>query len=226
MNYTQFVCLIALSMLATSTPPLSAQTPAMTKGISVQMAPSSHATPVPDADNENAWIITVTNDGRIYFGTDQLSAEGLLEQMKSRPRDRAAKLYIKADAGAPFGSVRQVLHAARVDLFDEVVLLTSQSESAQSSTIASPNGLQVWIGTEEGSNLVSVLVGSELKVNNRAINSSALQETLVELFANRTGRIVLLQGSNNAPYGQVIRAIDTCRSAGASRVSVVVSPGV
>jgi biopolymer transport protein ExbD len=198
---------------------------ALQKGISVEMATSSHAAPMPEADNENAWIVTVTADGRTYFGTDQVTPEGLVDQMKVHPRNRDAKLYIKADAGAPFSSVRQVLHAARVDLFDDAVLLTSQRESVQQGRIVSPAGIDVWIGNEAGSNFTVVQVegSSTVKVNNEAIAPPTLQDRLVRLFDNRAGRIVLLKASGQVPYATVVQAIDACRAAGASRVSIIVS---
>ncbi len=226
MKYLLSVCLAVLTGIAMCAVSVHGQVPALQKGISVQMVPSTHSGPMPQADTENAWVITVTSDGRIYFGTDQLTANNLIEHMKARPRDRAAKLYIKADAAAPFGSVREVLHAARVDLFDDVILLTSQAAPAQNGTMVPPHGLQVWIGTEAGSNLVSLRVDSELRVNNKAVDLSDLQDRLAQVFDNRAGRIVLLQASDNAPYAQVVHVIDTCEAAGASRVSVTMSPEI
>jgi biopolymer transport protein ExbD len=235
------VCLAVLAETAIVAMGGSGQAPALQKGISVQMATSSNAVPMPEADNENAWIITVTTDGRIYFGPDRVTTEGLAEQMKIRPRNRAARLYIKADAGAPFSSVRQALSAARVDLFDDVVLLTSQPVAAQTGaivpptivtqTIVPPKGLDVWIGSEAGPNPLTVQISSEqesiiLKVNHEAVAPAELQGRLGRLFDNRAGRIVVLRASGQVPYAQVVHAIDACRGAGASRVSMTVSPDV
>jgi biopolymer transport protein ExbD len=225
------VCLAVLAGIAIFVVSGSSQAPTLQKGISVRMAMSSHGAPMPEADNENAWIVTVTTDGRIYFGTDQVTADNLVERMKIRPRNRAAKFYVKADAGVPFSSVRQVLNAAREDLFDDVVLLTSQPEGAQAGAIASPKGLEVWIGNEEGSNLVTVQIGSDpgpatLKVNNEAVTPVTLQDRLGQIFDNRAGRIVVLKPAGHVPYAQVVHAIDTCRAAGASRVSMAVAPEV
>jgi biopolymer transport protein ExbD len=209
------------------------QSPTLQRGISVQMATSNHATPMPEADRDNAWIVTVTADGQIYFGADQVTAEGLAEQMKIHPRHRDAKLYVKADAGTPFSSVRQVLHAARVDLFDDVVLLTAQRETAQPSTIVQPKGLDVWIGNEAGSNFVVVQIAADqgsatlgsatLKVGNKPVAPSALQGSLAQLFDNRAGRIVVLKPSSHATFAQLVQAIDASQAAGASRVTVIVA---
>jgi len=222
------VCLSVLAGVAIFAANKPGQSPALQRGISVQMATINHATPMPEADRENAWIVTVATDGQVYFGTDQVTTEGLAEQMKTHPRNRDAKLYVKADAGAPFSSVRQVLRAARVDLFDDVVLLTAQPETAQPGTIVSPKGLDVWIGSEAGSNFVAVQIGADqgsptLTVANKTVAPSALQGRLAQLFDHRAARIVILKTSGQVSYADVVRTIDSSLGAGASRVTVIVS---
>jgi biopolymer transport protein TolR len=233
MCYMRFVCLLASTLTAAAVLMSVTQSPTLQRGISVQMATSNHATAMPEADRENAWIVTVTADGQIYFGADQVTAEGLTEQMKMRPRNRDEKLYIKADAGTPFSSVRQVPHAARVDLFDDVVLLTSQPEATQPGTIMPPKGLDVWIGNEAGSNFVVVQIAADqgsatlgsatLKVGNKPVAPSALQGSLAHLFDNQAERIVVLRPSSHATFAQLVQAIDASQAAGASRVTVIVS---
>ena len=225
------VCLAVLAGVAIFVANGRGQSPAMQKGISVAMITSNHATSMPEADNENAWIVTVTTDGQMYFGTDQVTAEGLTEKMIKTPRNRDAKLYVKADAGAPFSTVRQVLRAARVDLFDDVVLLTAQPKAAQPGTIVPPRGLDVWIGSEAGSNFVAVQIGADqgsttLKVGNETVIPSALLSRLGQLFDNRAERIVVLKASGQVSYADVVRTIDASVGAGASRIVMTVSPEV
>jgi biopolymer transport protein ExbD len=231
MNKSLYVYLFVIAVAGIVAGHPIAQSPAMQKGVSVQMAASSNAEPMPAADQQDAWIVTVTADGKIYFGTDPVTADGLTEQMKIRPRNRAAKLYVKADADTPFSSVRQILRAARTDLFDDIVLLTSQPEAAQPGTIVAPKGLDVWIGTEAESNPVTVQIGSEqgsaiLKINSESVALADLQKRLAQIFDNRAGRIVVLKASGQVQYARVIDAIDACRAAGASRVAMTVSPEI
>ncbi len=110
------VCLVA-AILATNLPPACAQSPALQKGVSVQMAATSNATPMPAADNDDAWIVTIGADGKLYFGADPVDADGLTNDMKIHPRKRDAKLYIKADARAPFSSVEKVMQIGRKAVF-------------------------------------------------------------------------------------------------------------
>ena len=109
-NRVWSVALLVSVTAMSAAPQSSAQ--AMQKGISVQLAPTSSAVPVPDADNQDALIITVTDTGRIYFGIDPVTPDSLEEKLKGHP-SRSQSLYIKADARAPYACVVKVLDAAR-----------------------------------------------------------------------------------------------------------------
>jgi biopolymer transport protein ExbD len=85
----------------------------MQKGISVELAPTSSAVPVPGADNQDAVIITVTDSGKFYLGIDPVAPASLAEKLKARMSDRTQNLYIKADARAPYAYVVKVLDATR-----------------------------------------------------------------------------------------------------------------
>ena len=105
------------------------------QGVSVQLAPTANALPMPAADNEDAWIVAITADGKVYFGVDPVDPASLADVMKSRPRKREQMLYIKADARTPFANVARVLEAGRKVWFDTPILLTSQP-----SVVAKRNG--------------------------------------------------------------------------------------
>jgi biopolymer transport protein ExbD len=146
MNRVLEVCLVALTLATNVTPSAFAQSAARQRGVSVQLALTNNASPMPEADDENAWIVTVTADGAIYFGTDPVAPASLADEMKRRPRNRAQKLYVKADARAPFANVERVLEAGREVWFEAAVLLTAQPGTPESGTVVPPNGLEVLIG--------------------------------------------------------------------------------
>ena len=101
MKHLLEVCLIALA-LATTT--LFAQDPTipMQRGISVQLPVTSNAVAVPSADKEDALVVAVTLDGRVYLGTDLISPAELAAKIKTEMATRADKrLYLKADARNP-----------------------------------------------------------------------------------------------------------------------------
>jgi len=208
------------------------QSPPMQKGVSVQMAVTNHAAAMPEADNENAWIVAVVRDGSLFFGTEKLTADGLAEAMKSRPRNRDQKLYIKADARAPFASVEKVLEAAHTAFFDEPVLLTSQPGSNGAGNmvpapgnIVPPKGLEVQVGATASAEAIVVQVSKSeqssprLTINGTEVSDDGFAGTLQQMLSSRSEKSVVLKADGRLAFAQVVRAIDACRSQG---VKVVV----
>lgn len=116
--------LLVSTMILTASVVFAQVTPPPQKGIRVQMPITAGASFLPDADKPDAWIVTVTSSGDLYFGIDSVTPEGLMQTMQSTPRNREQELYIKADARSQFSKVKQVLEAARSDFFRRVFLLT------------------------------------------------------------------------------------------------------
>jgi biopolymer transport protein ExbD len=116
---------------------------AMQKGISVELAPTSSAVPVPDADQQNALIVTVTDTGRFYFGIDPVTPDALARKLKDRLSQSTQNLYIKADARAPYASVVKVVDAAHTAGVAGVTLLTIQPKTAQAGTVVAPQGIEM-----------------------------------------------------------------------------------
>jgi len=223
MNRKILLCLAVVVLIAgVVAAPCAAQT--LQKGVSVEMAATSYATPMPAADEANAWIVAVTRDGWLFFGTEKFTPEGLTEAMKERPRNRDQKLHIKADVRAPFADVEKVLQAGRTVWFESPVLLTSQPEQTAPGTIVPPMGLEVAVGTPpEGSIVVQVLDTGEAKpdirVNGADVNVEVLRNMLGRILQNSKQRSVVVEAGGTLRFGQVAQVIDACRGAGA-RVTV------
>lgn len=231
MKHLLAVCLIAL-MLAAVLPCASAQSPGMQKGVSVQMAMTRNASPMPEADNEDAWIVTVAADGKLYFGADPMTPDELADWMKTHPRNREARLYIKADARASFANVEKALELGRDAGFAAPVLLTSQQKSHPPGTMVSPQGLDIAVGSAFPSGTVATVVqllpsGQEppvLAINNDQISWSDLESTLKQHFQKGDDKFVLLRADAGLPFADIARAIDSCRAAGAK--VYVAEPGL
>jgi biopolymer transport protein ExbD len=54
-----------------------------------------------------------------------------------------------------------------------------------------------------------------LSINNERTSLDTLQATLRRLFQNRSQKTVVLRADERLLFGDVVRVIDTCRSAGA-----------
>jgi biopolymer transport protein TolR len=110
-------------------------TPMLQKGISVDMAKVNNPTPMEDADKEDALLVSVTKDGKVYFGSDQISIDALTTKVKDRLATNAQnkQVYVKADMRARFGYVVQVVDGVRAAGVDDLGLLTDQRKTAPSA---------------------------------------------------------------------------------------------
>src|SRR5882762_7213652 len=89
-------------------------TPMLQKGVSVDMAKVNNPEQMPDADKEDALLVSITRDGKVYFGTEQISVDGLTTKVKDRLANRMDKrVYVKADMRTRFGGVVQVVDGVR-----------------------------------------------------------------------------------------------------------------
>jgi biopolymer transport protein ExbD/biopolymer transport protein TolR len=114
-------------------------TPMLQKGVSVDMAKVNNPVPMPDADKEDALLVSVMRDGKIFFGTDVVTADALTQKVKDRLANRVDKrVFIKSDARAKYGSVVDVVDNVRSAGVDDVGLLTEQNKSNPSSTSPPP----------------------------------------------------------------------------------------
>jgi biopolymer transport protein ExbD/biopolymer transport protein TolR len=145
MKYLLEVCLILLSLATTA---VVAQNPTipMQRGISVQLPATTNAVAVPNADKEDALVVAVTRDGRVYLGTDLISPAELADKVKSEVATRADKrLYVKADARTPYANVVKVLDAVRTSGVQGLTLLTDQREPSEAGKLVTPKGLEMLV---------------------------------------------------------------------------------
>ena len=104
-------------------------TPMLQKGVSVDLAKVNNPTQMPDADKEDALLVAVQRDGRVFFGHDPIHLEDLTDKIKDRLANRTDKrVFIKADARAKFGAVVEVVDNVRSAGVDQLGLLTDQKK--------------------------------------------------------------------------------------------------
>jgi biopolymer transport protein ExbD len=217
-----FVVILALLLAIVLFAAGVGKTQQLQQGVSVQMATTTGAASVPEADNQDAWIVTVTDNNDLFFGVDPVTPQSLLEAMKIRPRNRRQDLYIKADERTEFATVTQVLKVAHADMFDRVILLTQQSSRAQPGTIVPPKGLPVWLAPAAIPEAVVVQIGPgqgspTLKIDNQEVPVRALHHRLDELLQSRSARVVILK-PGQVPFADVAHVVDVCNMSGAKTV--------
>lgn len=97
---------------------------------SVDLPKVLHPVSMPNADREDAMIVHVTRDGKVYFGAEHITPADLRQRIADRLKDHGVerKVYIKADMRARWGSVKQVLEAVHTAGILRVAFLTDQRQ--------------------------------------------------------------------------------------------------
>ena len=114
-------------------------TPMLQKGVSVDMAQVNNPEQMPDADKEDALLVSITHNGQVFFGTDEISIDNLTTKVKDRLANRPDKrVYVKADMRARFGGVVLVVDAVRAAGVDDLGLLTDQRKTTAPNAPPAP----------------------------------------------------------------------------------------
>jgi biopolymer transport protein ExbD/biopolymer transport protein TolR len=104
-------------------------TPMLQHGHSVELARTNNPEQMPDADKEDAILIAVTRDNKVYLGNDQIAADQLSDKVRDRLANKADKrVYVKSDARAKYGTVVAVVDNVRSAGVDQLGLLTEQRQ--------------------------------------------------------------------------------------------------
>ena len=118
-------------------------TPMLQHGVTVDMAKVNNPEQMPDADKEDALLVAVMRDGKVFFGTDPIKVDDLTDKIKDRLANRTDKrVFIKADARAKFGSVVEVVDNVRSAGVDQLGLLTDQKKPGALTPPSGPTGGQ------------------------------------------------------------------------------------
>ena len=105
-------------------------TPMLQNSVSVDMAKTNNPTMMPDADKEDALLVAITRDGKVFFLHDQIAPDQLTNKIKDKLVNRTDKrVYVRSDARAKYGSVAEVVDNVRAAGVDELGLLTEQRKT-------------------------------------------------------------------------------------------------
>jgi biopolymer transport protein ExbD/biopolymer transport protein TolR len=108
-------------------------TPMLQHGVSVDMAKAHNPRNMQDADKEDAVLIAVTRDGRVFLGSNQVPASELAPKVKDLIAARADKtVYVKSDARAKYKDVVDVVDNVRAAGVSDLGLLTDKIEDSSS----------------------------------------------------------------------------------------------
>jgi biopolymer transport protein ExbD/biopolymer transport protein TolR len=102
-------------------------TPMLQKNVSVDMVRTQNPRQMVDADKEDAVVLCVTRDGKVYLGADRIALNDITPKVKDRISSKLDKtVYLKSDARAKYGDVVSVVDAVRAAGVDALGLLTER----------------------------------------------------------------------------------------------------
>jgi biopolymer transport protein ExbD len=114
-------------------------TPMLQKGVSVDMAKVDNAHDLKDADRDDAIIIAVARDGKLYLGTTQIELGDITTRVKDLISNRLDKtVYVRSDARAKYGDVVKAVDEVRSAGVDHLGLLTEKNRAKGSPTTEPP----------------------------------------------------------------------------------------
>jgi biopolymer transport protein ExbD len=107
----------------------------------VDLAKVNNPERMPDAEKEDAMVVSVMRDGTVYFRSDRIPVDQLTQKVKDRLVSQQDKrVYVKADARARFGAVVAVVDNVRAAGVDDLGLLTDQKKTGLGAPPATTGG--------------------------------------------------------------------------------------
>jgi biopolymer transport protein ExbD len=106
-------------------------TPMLQKGVSVDMAKVNNAEDMQNADKDDAIILAVTRDGKMYLGSKQIALSEITNSVKDQIANRLDKtVFVRSDARAKYGDVVKAVDEVRSAGVDNLGLLTEKNQKS------------------------------------------------------------------------------------------------
>jgi len=104
-------------------------TPMLQKGVSVDMAKVNNAEDMQNADKDDAIILAVTRDGKMYLGSKAVTLDQITTSVKDLLANRIDKtVFVRSDARAKYGEVVKAVDEVRAAGVDNLGLLTEKNQ--------------------------------------------------------------------------------------------------
>lgn len=112
-------------------------TPMLSKGVSVDLVRTRNPIAMEEADKEDAVLIAITRDGKVFLGKEQVEAKDLGPTVGDLISTRMDKtVFVKADARSRYERVVEVINMIRSAGVDQVGLLTEKEEQRGGGGVA------------------------------------------------------------------------------------------
>jgi len=100
-------------------------TPMLSHGVSVDLVPTRNPINMANAEKDDAIVVAVTRDGKIFLGTTPIPVDQLAPRVKDMLANRIDKMtYVKADRRSTYRRVVEVVDNLRSAGVDQLGLMT------------------------------------------------------------------------------------------------------
>ena len=107
-------------------------TPMLTNKVNVTLYNSKNAIAMEDASKDDATVVAVTRDGKIFLGANEVALDQLGTQVADRMQNKTNKVvYFRSDERAHYGTVEDAIDAVRTTGIEQIGLLTDQNGPPQ-----------------------------------------------------------------------------------------------
>jgi biopolymer transport protein TolR len=182
--------------------------PMLREGIHVEMAITPHAEAMPDADREDAAVVSVTEAGDAFLAVTPISPSEIPGRLQT-----GKAVYVKADARAHYGNVLKVLSALQNAGISRAGLLTVAEGATAPGNVKVPSGLMLEFGVPPvGASVIDLSASDAVTALAKVKDRQALP-TGVE-------KAVYVKAADTTPFSEIAKAIDSIHAAGAKAVLV------
>ena len=107
-------------------------TPMLQNKVNVDLAKTDNPTAMPDADKEDAIVVAVTRDGKIFLGGDQVQVDAMGPTIAAKlEKNPEKKVYLRADNRAMYGKVMDAIDGIRAAGISDLGLLTEKKDDGK-----------------------------------------------------------------------------------------------
>jgi biopolymer transport protein ExbD/biopolymer transport protein TolR len=105
-------------------------TPMVQNKVNVNLAKTTDAEQMPDAEKEDAVVVAITRDNHVYLGANQIDVDSLGGKVADMLQNKTNKLiYLRADARSQYGKVEDAIDSVRTAGVDQIGLLTEKRQT-------------------------------------------------------------------------------------------------
>ena len=107
-------------------------TPMLNNKVNVDLPTATQAVVMEDANKEDAVMVAVTRDGKVFLGGDQVGVDDMGAKISAKLENKTdKKVFLRADNRATYGKVMDAVDGIRAAGVSQLGLLTEKKDDAK-----------------------------------------------------------------------------------------------